>query len=61
MDDDGSALAFDASSRDSMGEMELIEITNYRELTRHRSLSAYWLAYANRREEWLQEHGEQDD
>jgi len=47
MDDDGSAAAFDKTTRDARGEMEVVIITNYRELARFGSLPAYLAARVN--------------
>jgi hypothetical protein len=54
MDSDGSAASFDATTRDSRGEMQVIEIRDYRELERFDSLASFLITFAERMESWIE-------
>jgi hypothetical protein len=53
MDDDGSGACFDRRTRRADGEMDVLEIINYRELRRFESLSEFLLDYRAILESWV--------
>lgn len=53
IDDDGSGACFDTTARDGGGEMEVLEVGNYRELLRYRSLAEFLDDYRAMMESWV--------
>lgn len=53
IDNDGSAAAFCTDAADPHGEMQVIEIVNYREVSRHASLVHFLEFYRDLLEGWV--------